>query len=258
MLSYQHAYHAGNMADVHKHALLAASLEYLTRKPKPLTYLETHSGRALYDLDGPEALKTGEAARGIGKAESWFDADHPYMRALTAARAVGGTTAYPGSPFIARTLLRADDRMILAERHPQEVAALRGALPGADVRATDGPSMALSLCPPTPRRGIALIDPSYEVKDDYTAIPGLLRKLHRKWPVGVLMLWYPILTNGAERAMVGALEAIRAEKTLHHRVGFPPARKGHGMIGSGMFILNPPWGLDDEAARLAARFSPAA
>ena len=124
MLSYQHAYHAGNAADVHKHALLALALDYMARKPKPLTSLETHAGRALYDLAGAEARKTGEAAAGIGRMQGWFAPDHPYARALAAAQAQGGASAYPGSPLIARTLLRADDRLVLAERHPQEVAAL--------------------------------------------------------------------------------------------------------------------------------------
>src|SRR5690554_6900254 len=100
MLSYQHGYHAGNLADVHKHALLAVMLDYLTRKPKPLFYLETHAGRGLYDLNGAEARKTGEAAQGIGRAEGWFEAGHPYRRVLASVRRVHGAAAYPGSPLI--------------------------------------------------------------------------------------------------------------------------------------------------------------
>ena len=98
MLSYQHAYHAGNLADVHKHAVLGWCLDYLTRKPKPLTYIETHAGRGLYDLSGTEALKTGEAAKGISLASAWFAPDHPYARALAQVQATHGPTAYPGSP----------------------------------------------------------------------------------------------------------------------------------------------------------------
>ena len=247
MLSYQHAYHAGNLADVHKHALLAWTLDYLTRKPKPLSYIETHAGRALYDLTSPEALKTGEAAAGIGRVETAFAPDHPYIRALTAARAKGGPGAYPGSPLIARTLLRPDDRMTLAERHPQELAALRTALPRATIRAEDGPAMALSITPPTPRRGLLLVDPSYEVKSDYTAMPALLRDIHRKWPVGVLMLWYPVLSNGAQQDMVKSLHALPIPDAIRHEIRFPPARPGHGMTGSGLYLINPPWGFAEEA-----------
>ncbi|MCV6584472.1 MAG: 23S rRNA (adenine(2030)-N(6))-methyltransferase RlmJ [Marinibacterium sp.] len=255
MLSYQHAYHAGNAADVHKHALLALVLDYMARKPKPLSYLETHSGRALYDLAGAEATKTGEAAQGIDRMADWFDSDHPYTRAVVAARGIGRARAYPGSPLIAHHLLRDTDHMTLAELHPQEARALRRAVPGATVKQADGPALALSLAPPDPRRGLCLVDPSFEVKTEFRAMPGLLAKLHRKWPVGVLMLWYPILASGAERDMARALDALGAADTLHSRVRFPPARPGHGMIGSGVFVINPPWGLDEQARALEARFA---
>lgn len=248
MLSYQHAYHAGNMADVHKHALLAAALDYMGQKPKPMVYIETHSGRGLYDLTSAEALKTGEAAAGIARAEPHFDPGHPYIKALQAARTKGGPNAYPGSPFIAQALLRPGDRMVLAERHPAEARALRAAFPGTDVRETDGVQMALSLCPPTPRRGLLLIDPSYEIKDEFAAMPRLMAQLHRKWPVGVLMLWYPILASGAEQALIREIGALG--EVFHHQLRFPPAREGHGMIGSGMVVINPPWGLETAAAAL--------
>ena len=250
MLSYQHAYHAGNPADVHKHAMLAWTLAYLGQKPKPLTYIETHSGRALYDLASPEALKTGEAAAGIGTAEPLLPADHPYHAALAEARSLAGPTAYPGSPLIARTLLRPEDRIVLAERHPQEYAALRDTLPGIDIRAMDGPEMANAITPPTPRRGLMLVDPSYEMKSDYTDMPALLDKIHRKWPVGVLMLWYPILTNGAQDDMVKTLKAMAIPDAVLHEYRFPPARPGHGMIGSGLYVINPPWGFAAAAKAL--------
>ncbi|WP_158967478.1 23S rRNA (adenine(2030)-N(6))-methyltransferase RlmJ [Chachezhania sediminis] len=253
MLSYQHIYHAGNLADVHKHALLAAALDYMAAKPKPLTYIETHSGRALYDLSAAEALKTGEAAAGIARVEGWFGMDHPYARALDAARAEGGADAYPGSPLVARTLLRPDDRMVLAEMHPREVAALRQALPWAEIHAADGPELALSITPPEPRRGMLLVDPSYEVKTEFRTITDLMAKVHRKWPVGVLMLWYPILTSGAERELVRRLAGL-GDGAVTSEVRFPPAREGHGMIGSGLWVVNAPWGWDKAAAELAAKF----
>lgn len=262
MLSYQHAFHAGNLADVHKHAVLAFCLDYMVQKEKPLSYLETHAGRGLYDLAAAEALRTGEAAAGITRVQDWFAPDHPYMRALEATQRRHGPSAYPGSPLIAGALLRKEDRMHLAELHPQEHAALVGAMEGAApaVRTLreDGARMALATCPPMPRRGLALVDPSWEVKGDYSRIPALLRKLNRSWNVGTLILWYPLLRNGEHDAphrdmIAGLHEAI--PDALSHEVAFPPAREGHRMEGSGLFIVKPPWGIKDELARLSARFA---
>lgn len=256
MLSYQHLYHAGSLADVHKHALLAAMLDYLTRKAKPLTYIETHAGRGLYALDAPEAVKTGEAAAGIGRLAERFAPDHPYARVLKGVKAYHGADAYPGSPLVAALSLRDGDRMHLAELHPREVAALREAMTpfGAKVRQEDGLKMALAVTPPEPRRGLMLIDPSYEVKADYAALPPLIAKVHAKWNVGVIVLWYPILTGGAHLPMLRALDASGVPNPMRHEVRFPPARDGHGMVGSGMFIVNAPFGLDEEAGRLTALF----
>lgn len=262
MLSYQHAYHAGNLADVHKHALLACLLDYMIRKDKPLSYLETHSGRGLYALDGAEAAKTGEAAAGIARAERerWFAADHPYARALAQVRAAHGRAAYPGSPLLAATLLRPVDSLQLCELHPQEFAALKQTMAphGGVFHQKDGLEMALGLCPPTPRRGVLLIDPSWEVKSDYDIIPKLIGQVARKWNVGVIALWYPVLAAtvpvaAAQRSMVRGLVAAHPEALLSE-VRFPPAREGHGMIGSGLLVLNAPWGLAEEAARLQHRF----
>ncbi len=254
MLSYQHGFHAGNLADVQKHALLAVALDYLTRKDKPITYLETHAGRGLYDLSGAQAQKTGEAAEGIQKVADWFPEDHPYSRARAKIAATHGETIYPGSPAIAQALLRPMDSVHLAELHPGEHALLREACPGAHVVKEDGFAFAQSLCPPTPRRGLILIDPPYEIKTDYTAIPVFISKLHRKWNVGIIALWYPILTTGAHQAMTRALEAANLPEFVKHEVRFPPAREGHGMIGSGMIFVNTPYGLSDEMARLQKRF----
>lgn len=254
MLSYQHAYHAGNLADVHKHALLAWALDYLTAKDKPLTYLETHAGRGLYRLDGPEAAKTGEAAAARRLREG-FSPGHPYARALAEVRRRFGAPAYPGSPLIAALALREHDAIHLAELHPQERAALAEALHpfGLIPRAEDGLAMALSATPPTPRRGLMLIDPSYEVKADYDALPRLIGQVHRKWNVGIVMLWYPLLARPAHGAMLAALTRDHPQ-ALRHEVGFPPARAGHGMVGSGLFVLNPPWGMAEEARALSTRF----
>jgi 23S rRNA (adenine2030-N6)-methyltransferase len=258
MLSYQHLYHAGNLADVQKHALLAWMLEYLTQKDKPLSYIETHAGRGLYDLSSAEALKTGEAEKGIGALSKALPSSHPYARALARIRSENGPHAYPGSPLIAATLLRPQDQLHLAELHPQEHAALRQALraPNVSIRRQDGFELAQSLCPPEPRRGLLLVDPSYEVKQDYDRIPKFLSAVAKKWNVGVLALWYPILTSGLHAPMLQALSRDHPE-ALRHEVRFPPIREGHRMVGSGLFVINPPWGLADEARRLDALFSKA-
>lgn len=255
MLSYQHGFHAGNLADVHKHSLLAWMLDYMTAKPKPLSYLETHAGRALYDLTGADAVKTGEAAAGIGRVADWFGPAHPYGRVLSAVRAKHGAAAYPGSPIVAGEVLRFEDNLTLAELHPQEAAALRDAMGDypATVVARDGFAEAISRTPPDPRRGLLLCDPSYEVKTDYRDIPDFFAKLHRRWPVGVLVLWYPVLTTGVHVAMVKGLVKALPEG-FSHEVQFAPARPGHGMIGSGLFVVNPPYGLHQQAAWLSAKF----
>ena len=253
MLSYQHIYHAGNLADVHKHALLAWMLAYLIRKDKPVSYIETHAGRALYDLKADEALKTGEAEMGINRVRHWFADDHPYQLSLRSTAEIDGENAYPGSPMIATQRLRDTDTITLAELHPGEHTALELTLPSAICRRTDGFAMAHSMLPPTPRRGLMLIDPSFEIKDDYDTIPTHIRKYTRAWNVGIIVLWYPILTASAHGSMLKTLQSDHPT-ALRHEVRFPPARRGHGMIGSGLFVINPPFGLAQEAANLKTRF----
>ena len=250
MLSYQHLYHAGNAADVHKHALLASAIAYLTQKPKPLTYIETHAGRGLYDLSAPEAVKTQEAAQGIARLRDRIPKDHPYLKALAAQ------TAYPGSPAIAHALLRPEDTLHLAELHPQEYASLRQNLRAPNVHTyhQDGLELAQSLCPPTPRRGLMLVDPSYEVKDDYAMLPKWLGSITRKWNVGTVMIWYPILTSDQHRPMLHSLRASYPE-AITHEVRFPPARDGHRMVGSGLFIVNPPYGIGPDLTRVTQIFA---
>jgi 23S rRNA (adenine2030-N6)-methyltransferase len=254
MLSYQHLYHAGNLADVHKHAALSWVLDYLTRKDKPLSYIETHAGRGVYDLGAAEAVKTGEAAAGIKLAEALFPPDHPYRQRLAETRAAHGPQAYPGSPLIAALGLRETDTLHLAELHPQEHTHLKATSRdwGAHVYQKDGFDLALALTPPTPRRGLMLVDPSYEVKADYEALPRHLANIHRKWNVGLLMLWYPILQGGAHGPMLQALETAFPDG-LRHEIRFPPVREGHRMVGSGLFVVNPPFGLDQELAVLSSR-----
>ena len=254
MLSYQHIYHAGNLADVHKHGMLAWILNYMIRKDKPLSYIETHGGRGLYDLNAYESLKTGEAAAGIAVAEEqgWFDIHHPYSVTLQKTRAAYGPDAYPGSPLVAAECLRTQDNLSIAELHPQEFAALDPLLAGRAIRVKkDGIDYARSITPPTPRRGVMLVDPPYEVKSEYDIVSDLLIQVHRKWNVGVLILWYPILTSGRHKMMIRKLEKAIPDGIIHD-VTFPPARDGHRMIGSGLFVINAPFGFEDEAKRLSA------
>ncbi len=255
MLSYQHIYHAGNAADLHKHALLAWMLDYLTAKDKPLTYIETHAGRGLYNLASPEARKTAEAEAGILRAEDagWLPPDHPLMRALAWVRAGYGKDAYPGSPLISQYFLREGDSTHLAELHPTEHEALARIAEDAKLYRRDGFEMARAVTPPMPRRGLMLVDPSYEVKEDYSAIPGFMQDIAKKWNVGTLALWYPLLTDGRQSSMAVRLR-LAFPDALSSEVRFPPAKAGHGMVGSGMFITNPPWGLAEEATRIEALF----
>jgi 23S rRNA (adenine2030-N6)-methyltransferase len=241
MLSYQHGYHAGNLADVHKHATLAWVLAGMAQKPKPMSYLETHAGRGLYDLGAPEALKTGEAAAGIVLAET---------------RRLHGPAAYPGSPLVAALTLRPEDRITLAELHPREGEALDYNLGhlGARIERRDGLAMAVSMAPPTPRRGLLLVDPSWEVKSEYETVPEALEQVARKWNVGVLLLWYPLLPDARHAPMLRRLGTTFPD-ALRHEVRFPPARAGHGMEGSGLFAVNPPWRLGERLGWLSERFA---
>ncbi len=259
MLSYLHSYHAGNLADVHKHSTLAWILNYLTRKDKPLTYIDTHSGRASYDLSSVAALKTGEAAQGILSAgvQSWFPAEHPYLKALAQMRAARGRHAYPGSPMIAQSLLRPTDAIHLAELHPAEAKVLSKAISKmAHIHRSDGFAMANAICPPIPRRGLMLVDPSYEVKADYDDIPTFLKRIAEKWEVGILALWYPLLAEPAHESMLRKLGKFFPE-AMSHQVDFSAAQVGHGMVGSGLFLINSPYGLDVELARLGRCYSEA-
>jgi 23S rRNA (adenine2030-N6)-methyltransferase len=251
VLSYQHAYHAGGPADLHKHIVLAELIAQLTAKPRGIAYLETHAGRGLYDLAAPEARRTGEAAAGVGRLTP--DPATPFGRAWTAARAAAGPTAYPGSPLVARALLRPQDRLVLMELHPAEHRALRAALagPGVAIHRREGFEGALALAPLTPRRGLVLVDPSYEVKPDYDAAAAFVRRLLAKWPEATVLVWYPLLPAGRHRDLLRGLP----QPALIDEVGFraPPAR---GMTGSGLALVNPPHGAPEALAAARAQAAP--
>jgi 23S rRNA (adenine2030-N6)-methyltransferase len=256
MLSYQHAYHVGSAADVHKHLHLALLLARLTQKPRPLTYMETHAGRGLYDLASVEARKTAEADAGITAmlGEGRMPTG-PYRHVLEAVRARHGATAYPGSPLIAAEMLRPGDRLHLMELHPREHAALAAALtaPNIHIHKRDGYDGVLALSPPTPRRGMVLVDPSYEVKSEYGQAADFVVRLLARWPQAVVMLWYPILPAGLHEDLRARLEAARLPGMITHEVDMPPHWE-KGMRGSGVVIANPPYGMADIVSGLAWPF----
>ena len=238
MLSYQHAYHAGNPADLHKHIVFAELLTLLMKKERGITVMETHSGRALYDLNSTEAKKTGEAAEGIEQIA--ISPATPYGRALHTIRAIHGENAYPGSPLIAAPLLRAQDRHILMELHPAEAPALKRAMKGTDaeIHQRDGYEGVLAIAPPTPRKGLVLIDPSYEVKSEYDQVANFVSKLIKKWPEASVLIWYPILPAARHEAMIEKLAPLAP---LREDVSFT-LKEGKGMTGSGLLLINPPYG----------------
>jgi 23S rRNA (adenine2030-N6)-methyltransferase len=245
MLSYQHAYHAGNAADVHKHLHLALLLERLTEKPRPLSYMETHAGRGLYDLASTEARKTAEADAGItAMLGAGRVPPGAYRDVLAAVRARHGETAYPGSPLIAAEMLRRDDRLHLMELHPREHAALKQSLkaPNTSIHKRDGYAGVLALSPPTPRRGMVLVDPSYEVKSEYGEAAEFTIRLHARWPQAVVMLWYPILPAGLHEGLRTRLETAGMPGLMIHEVDMPPHWE-RGMRGSGVIVVNLPHGL---------------
>lgn len=255
MLSYLHAYHAGNHADVFKHGIISQIVKRLLLKRKPFSYLESHAGAGLYRLNGPEAEKTAEFTRGILPLLKRTDAPDPLVEYLDLCRAAfqnGGE--YPGSCEIVRLLSRTEDHLTLFELHPSEFQKLKEAF-GKENRIHlhhhDGFSGILAVSPPEPRRGFCLIDPSYETASDYEQSAKTLIKLNKKWPVGTLCLWYPLLTRKEAE-----LSALREALRISGIAGIldtslkidDPSESGFGMYGSGLIIIRPPWKLEEDAA----------
>lgn len=246
MLSYQHGYHAGCFADVVKHLTLVIILDYLIQKDKPLFYLESHAGKGLYDLRSKQSQKTGEYQQGITRLwtvrEGLPDVFSGYMQVLSDLNPDGFLRYYPGSPWLALQRLRPEDRLYLCELHPQEFEALNS-LSRSGMRVhcsqTDGMASLKSLLPPPEKRGFVFIDPAFEMKEEYSKVPKAIQTALTRFGSGTFGLWYPMvdkyLTDKLERHM----QAIETEK-LHISFTLKNIEKG-GMIGCGLWIINPPW-----------------
>ncbi len=259
-MNYRHAFHAGNFADVFKHALLCRVLAYLLRKEAPLRFIDTHAGRGRYDLTGAEAKRAGEWREGVARLAKATPPPEvaallaPYLKAIGPLDAQGRTPAYPGSPAIAQALLRAQDRLTLCELHPQERAALTIAM-GRDRRLSiveiDGYVAVNAYVPPQEKRGLALIDPPFEAPGEAGRIVAGLAQALTKWPRGVYMLWRPIKDRREDAQFLNQMKALGAPNILNLELDIghvaPSLHSPAPLTRTGLLIVNPPHILIDEA-----------
>jgi 23S rRNA (adenine2030-N6)-methyltransferase len=255
-MNYRHAFHAGNFADVFKHAILLALLDALTAKDKPLCYFDTHAGRGRYALDDEEATRTGEWRDGIGRLLEGTAPPtlHRYVAAIRAFNPDGSLRHYPGSPLLAAQALRPHDRLVLCETQPEEAAALRALFRDdrrAHVQARDGYAALNALLPPSEKRGLVLIDPPFEAQEgEFATIEAALGSAQARWPNGVYAVWYPIKTRRTivpfhRRMANGPFGKVLVAELLVH-----PDDSPLRLNGCGMLIANPPWKLDVTLAAL--------
>lgn len=258
-MNYRHAYHAGNFADVVKHAILAILIEHLKLKDKPFRVIDTHAGIGLYDLTAVEAGKTNEWQGGIGKllddsgkpaaglTRKLSEALSPYLAAVAAANPEGGLKHYPGSPWLIRHLLRKTDRMTAVELHPEDHATLAALFAGDfQVKAIelDGWLALGSFVPPKERRGLVLIDPPYEQPDEFKTLFDRFEKAYQRWPTGVYALWYPIKDIGAVTNFHKRLAESGITKLLGAELWVRERATPDTFNGTGLVICNPPWQID--------------
>src|SRR6516164_2925218 len=259
-MNYQHAFHAGNFADVHKHIVLTRILEYLRQKLAAFRVVDTHAGAGRYDLLGPQAARSSEWQDGIGRlfakprsgaagTDSMPALIAPYLDVIAALNPSGKLRLYPGSPLIVRAFLRRQDRLIACELEPKAAASLKGALHG-DVRgkalAIDGWVALFANIPPKERRGLVVIDPPYEESVEFARLPDTLAQAHRKWPSGLYLAWYPIKTREAPDALARRLRRLDIPKILRCELSIAPPRADGALAGSGLVIVNPPFPLERE------------
>lgn len=251
MLSYRHAFHAGNHADVLKHFVEVQLLRYLAQKPKPFWYIDTHAGAGCYALDSGYATQNAEYESGIARLWQRDDLPEPLAEYVALVKRInpdGQMKLYPGSPLVALALLREQDRMRLFELHPADSELLQQnfAGHGAQVlmQTADGFGALKALLPPPPRRALVLIDPPYEDKQDYQRVVTALREGLKRFANGVYAVWYPQLQRAEARQLPEQLKQLPVNGWLHVALSVQaPSADGFGMHGSGMFVLNPPWTL---------------
>ena len=249
MLAYRHAFHAGNHADVLKHCVLQQILMYMNQKDKPYWVIDTHAGAGMYSLASDYANTKSEYLDGV--ARLWECDDLPpvlndYMSLIRLCNNKGDWSLYPGSPEVIRRSIRADDRMRLFELHPTDFEILEENFERdrqAKLFKSDGFASLKALLPPPTRRAVIFMDPPYEIKTDYPKVVDALEEGLSRFAEGVYVVWYPILTRGDHIRMIESLSKL-SEKTLNIAMTVQePDEKGFGMLGSGLFIINPPWTL---------------
>jgi 23S rRNA (adenine2030-N6)-methyltransferase len=259
-MNYRHAFHAGNFADVFKHIIIARILTHLREKATPFRVIDTHAGEGLYDLAGEEAGRTGEWRDGIGRlVQAQLPADAaelvaPYLAAVRACNHGDELRHYPGSPVLARHLLRPQDRLIACELEPRAAAALSRHLrgtPPAKVLGIDG-WIALNACvPPKERRGLVIVDPPFEQPDEFTCLADVATAAYRKWPTGIYFLWYPVKERGGPDRFIRKLRRAGLEKCLRAEFAMAALHPDGGLSACGMVIVNPPWKLAPEIGSFA-------
>jgi len=249
MLSYRHAFHAGNHADVLKHFVEVLLLHFLAQKDKPFWYIDTHAGAGCYSLDSGYATQNAEYENGI--ALLWERDDLPaplaeYVALVKRINPDGRLKLYPGSPLVALEMLRKQDRMRLFELHPTDSDILQQNVAGHGAQVlmqnADGFGALKALLPPPPRRALILIDPPYEDKQDYRRVISALREGLKRFASGVYAVWYPLLQRAEAKQLPEQLKQLPVKSWLNVALSVQvPSEDGFGMHGSGMFILNPPW-----------------
>jgi 23S rRNA (adenine2030-N6)-methyltransferase len=259
-MNYQHAFHAGNFADVHKHIVLTRVLEYLRQKSAAFRVVDTHAGAGRYDLLGPQATRSGEWRDGIGRlfaaprsgaagTDSAQALVAPYLDIVAALNPSRTLRLYPGSPLIVKALLRRQDRLIACELEPSAAASLQAVLHGdarAKALAIDGWMALFANIPPKERRGLIMIDPPYEEGVEFARLFDTLAQAHRKWASGLYLLWYPIKAREAPDALARRLRRLSVPKILRCELSIAPPRAEGALAGSGLIIVNPPFPLERE------------
>lgn len=253
MLSYRHSFHAGNHADVLKHIVLMLILENLTLKEKGFYYLDTHAGVGRYRLSSNEAEKTGEYKEGIGRL--WEKTDLPpevkrYVDLIKKLNQGGNALRYyAGSPMIAAQLLRPQDRALLTELHPSDFPLLRNNFKedkNIAVKSDNGFQQLKATLPPKERRGLVLIDPPYELKEDYDLVVKAIVEGYKRFATGIYAIWYPVVLRQQTKRILKGLEESGIRKILKIELAVRPDSDQRGMTASGMIVINPPWQLESQ------------